>query len=91
VEYESVVPKSQVEVSASPKGLTISEAAKLCPPGISEAQIRQAAARGRLRSIKIDPPRPRQGRGRPAKILIDRVDLTAFISEKTASKQEVAS
>jgi len=89
-QYQKTHPPCQQEVSASPpEGLTISEAAKLCPTGISEAQIRQAAATGRLWATKIDPPRPRRGRGRPTKILIDPADLAAFILWHAASKRKV--
>ncbi len=66
--------------------LTISEAAKLCPDP-SEATIRRAAATGQLRATILDPPRPRRGLGRPAKILIDPVDPAAFV----ALKKKIAS
>ncbi len=70
----------QQDVSTSPpEDFTIAEAAKLAP-GLSEAQIRKAAATGRLRATILNPPRRRNiGRGRPVKILIDPADLAAFI------------
>ena len=84
MEYAPVVSNSQLEEDSSqPEGFPIAEAAKLAPVGISEAQIRQAAATGRLRATILDPPRPRKnGRGRPVKILINRADLEAFVASK---------